>query len=52
MTACDHCVHGERVREEQFHCHSPVFGKRGRVIYKEMYGILKTVGCGSGEWKP
>lgn len=48
MIACDHCVHGKATREEQFDCSHPLFKKRGRVIYRETFRILKIVGCGSG----
>jgi hypothetical protein len=47
IIACDKCRHGKAVREREYHCRHPVIYPRGKVIYRETFGVLKKVGCGS-----
>lgn len=48
MAACDECVHGTSVREREYHCKHPLYPK-GKVIYRETFGVLKKLGCGGAE---
>ena len=46
--ACDECRFPMAVTDREFVCYNPKY-KNGKRIYRETFGVLKKLGCGSAE---
>jgi len=46
--ACDECKFPMPVTDREFVCYHPKY-KNGKRIYRETFGVLKKLGCGSAE---
>lgn len=46
--ACDECRFPMAVTDREFVCYHPKY-KNGKRIYRETFGVLKKLGCGSAE---